>query len=59
MVECVIVMRCRYKQELRREFGLFASFSSSLALMAYSSGLTGAHMPTASLNAHPLLPWRT
>ena len=30
-----------YKQELRREFGFFASFSSSLALMAYSSGLTG------------------
>jgi hypothetical protein len=31
-----------YKQELQRKFGLFASFSSSLALMAYSSGLTGA-----------------
>jgi hypothetical protein len=34
-----------YKQELRREFSLFSSISCSIALMAFSSGLTGLSVP--------------
>ena len=30
-----------YKQELRREWGLLSSFSGSLALMAFTTGITG------------------
>ena len=39
-----------YKQELRREFGLLSSTCSSLAFMAFSSGITceALHHPVAA-----------